>query len=90
MTGTAHGPAPAEQNRATVIAPVQWFEADPAADEPAYDEPCPARRAVIRRPEGRFEHFCAICGAWGSFGYGVAAGLPDHWYCFAHRPGGGP
>jgi hypothetical protein len=82
---TEAGTAPA-----TVIAPVQWFGGDSAADEPPYDQPCLARRGVIRYPKGRFEHFCAVCGAWGSFGYGVAAGLPDHWYCFAHPPGGGP
>jgi hypothetical protein len=73
------GPAPA-----TVIAPVQWFEGV-AADEPPYNEPTPARRAVIRYPDGRFEHFCAVCGAWGAFGYGVTAERPGRWFCFRHR-----
>jgi hypothetical protein len=57
---------------AAVIAPAQWFEKDPAGDEPPYDQPCLGRRGVIRY-EGRFEHFCAVCGAWGAFGYEVTA-----------------
>jgi hypothetical protein len=69
---------------ATVIAPVQWFEGV-AADEPPYDQPYPARRGVIRHPSGRFEHFCAVCGAWGSFGFGVTPHRPGRWFCFDHR-----
>jgi hypothetical protein len=76
--------AKAEPAPATLIAP--WFGRDPAADEPPYDHPCSARRGVIRRPRGRFEHFCAVCGAWGGFGYGVAGAQPGRWYCLAHRP----
>jgi len=71
---------------ATVIAPVQWFGADRAADEPPYDQPWLARRGVIRYPGGRFEHFCAICGGWGAFGLGVTGDAPGRWYCFRHRP----
>ena len=71
---------------ATVIAPVQWFEAEPPAAEPPYDQPCPARRGVIRHPRGRFEHFCAVCGGWGAFGFGVTGDAPGRWYCFRHRP----
>jgi hypothetical protein len=69
-----------------VIAPGQWFEADPAADEPPYDQPCLARRGVIRRPQGRFEHFCITCGSWGAFGFGVTSENPGRWYCLRHRP----
>ena len=69
----------------TVIAPVQWFEGAAAADEPPYDKPSPARRGLTRRPGGRFEHFCAVCGAWGSFGYGVSVKQTGRWFCFRHR-----
>ena len=75
---------------ATVIAPVQWFGAQSAADEPPYDQPCPVRCGVIRYPQGRFEHFCAVCGAWGGFGYGAIGKEPGRWYCFAHRPASEP
>jgi len=63
------------------MAPVQWFGADMTADEPPYDRPCLARRGVIRGPGSRFEHFCAVCGAWGAFGLGVTAEEPGRWYC---------
>jgi len=62
---------------ATMIAPVQWLAGGATADEPPYDEPC---------PQGRFEHFCAVCGAWGSFGYGITGEQLGRWYCFTHRP----
>jgi hypothetical protein len=83
----------AEEKRAartdtTVIAPVQWFEGAAAPDEPPYDKPSPARRGLIRRPGGRFEHFCAICGAWGAFGLDVTAEEPGRWYCLRHRASG--
>jgi hypothetical protein len=70
---------------ATVIAPARWFGEAHPADEPPYHECCPDRRGVIRRPDGRFEHFCAVCGAWGSFGFGVTAEQPGRWFCFDHR-----
>ena len=73
---------------ATVMAPVQWFGADMTADEPPYDRPCLARRGVIRGPGSRFEHFCAVCGAWGAFGLGVTAEEPGRWYCLRHRATG--
>jgi hypothetical protein len=79
-------PSRSEAEAATVIAPLHWFAADPAKGEPPYDEPCPARRGVIRRPHGRFEHFCAVCGAWGGFGYGITGEQLGRWYCFTHRP----
>jgi hypothetical protein len=71
----------------TVIAPVQWFEGAAEPDELPYDKPSPARRGVIRHSGGRFEHFCAVCGAWGSFGYGVSVEQPGRWFCFQHRAG---
>jgi hypothetical protein len=58
------------------------FGRDPTEGEPAYDQPCPTRRGVIRYPEGRFEHFCAVCGTWG---FDVATGKAGRWYCFRHR-----
>jgi hypothetical protein len=73
-----------EASPATVIVPAQWFE-DQAA-EPPYREACATRRGMIRRREGHLERFCVICGAWGSFGYGVIGDRPGRWYCFAHRP----
>jgi hypothetical protein len=76
-----------EAEAATVIAPMQWLvDGAGAADEPPYEEPDSARRGVIRHPMGRFEHFCAVCGAWGAFGYGVTTKEPGVWYCLRHRP----
>jgi hypothetical protein len=77
--------APAKPEQPTVLAPRQWYEKDSAADEPPYDKPCPARCGVIRYPRGRFEHFCAVCGAWGAYGYGVTGEKPGRWFCFHHR-----
>jgi hypothetical protein len=75
-----------EAATATVLAP--RFGQDPAGAEPAYDQPYPARRGAIRRPRGRFEHFCVICGAWGAVGFGVTAATPGRWYCLRHRAAG--
>jgi hypothetical protein len=69
---------------ATLIAPAQWFEGV-VGNEPPYYESSPARRGVIRYPDGRFEHFCPVCGSWGAFGYGVTAERPGRWFCFRHR-----
>jgi hypothetical protein len=71
-----------------VIAPVQWFGAQLAADEPPYDQPWLARRGVIRYPKGRFEHFCAVCSAWGAFSFDATAAEPGRWYCLRHRASG--
>jgi hypothetical protein len=81
--GAARPQAYTEPASAT-LAPL--FGQGPAEGEPPYDEPCLARRGVIRRPRGRFEHFCAVCGAWGAYGFGVTAEEPGRWYCFPHRP----
>jgi len=75
-------PAKAEvDSPATVIAPAQWFAA-----EPHYGEPCAARRGLLRYRDGHLEHFCAVCGAWGAWGYGVTVERPGRWFCFEHRP----
>jgi hypothetical protein len=84
--GAARPKAHTESASSTLLAP--WFGQDPAEGEPPYDEPCPARRGVIRCPRGRFEHFCAVCGAWGAFGFGVTSATPGRWYCFQHRASG--
>ena len=62
----------------------------PPDDEPAYSEPCIARRGRVGSRGGLFLHFCVECGAWGSFGYGVnlRADQLGRWYCAAHRPQG--
>jgi hypothetical protein len=69
---------------AAIVAPVQWF-ANPDA-ELGYEEPCAARRGVIRQRGPMFEHFCEACGDWGAFGYGHLNGAAGHWYCRQHRP----
>ena len=60
----------------------------PPDDEPAYSEPCIARRGRVEARGGLFLHFCVECGAWGAFGYGVnlRADQLGRWYCAAHRP----
>ena len=65
-----------------------WFGRHAADGEPPYHQPCSARRGVIRHPQGRFEHFCAVCGAWGAFGFDVTSAAPGRWYCFEHRTSG--
>jgi hypothetical protein len=71
-----------------LIAPAPWFErrAPSVPGEPPYDQPCPARRGRDERKGTTFLHFCVICGAWGSFGYGVLGDRPGRWYCREHRP----
>jgi hypothetical protein len=61
-----------------------------AESEPGFGEPCVARRGRVEARDGLFLHFCAACGAWGSFGYGVnlRADQLGRWYCGAHRPQG--
>jgi hypothetical protein len=38
--------------------------------------------------EGRFLHYCVVCGEWGAFGYGVflRRGQPGKWFCGNHKP----
>jgi hypothetical protein len=58
--------------------------------EPGFYEPCAARSGRVEVRDGLFLHFCAECGAWGAFGYGVnlRADQLGRWYCGAHRPQG--
>jgi hypothetical protein len=70
-----------------------WFDRviSPAEGEPGLEMPCASRRMRVEvRPDGLLLHFCAECGAWGAFGYGVnlCAGRLGRWYCAAHRPQG--
>ena len=71
-----------------VIAPVSWHEhlVPPRVEETPYDQPSPERRGRVERVGPAFLHFCAICGAWGSFGYAVTRDRPGLWYCGKHRP----
>jgi hypothetical protein len=55
-------------------------------DEPPYDRPHDLRRGRIIRSGSSFLHFCVICGAWGTYGYGVATNdQTGSWYCREHR-----
>lgn len=70
-----------------------WFKRviPPVQGEPGFEIPCASRRGrVEERPDGLLLHFCAECGAWGAFGYGVhlGAGRLGRWYCAEHRPRG--
>ena len=72
---------------AELLAPL--FNPTPLAEsEPSFCEPCVARRGRVEVRDGQFLHFCAQCGAWGAFGYGVnlRADQLGRWYCAAHRP----
>jgi hypothetical protein len=73
-----------------VVAPSDWFKrvAPPGEGEPAFDKSCSARRGLIEERRSVLLHFCAECGAWGAFGYGVnlCAGRLGRWYCAKHRP----
>jgi hypothetical protein len=72
-----------------LLAPL--FNPAPLAEsEPGFSEPCVARRGRVEARDGLFLHFCAECGAWGAFGYGVnpRADQLGRWYCGAHRPQG--
>ncbi len=88
-----HARAPKRGTRTTdaeLVAPLGWFErfAPPAAGRLRFDEPCPTRRGRVEERDGVLLHFCAECGAWGAFGYGVnlRARQLGRWYCAAHRP----
>jgi hypothetical protein len=76
---------------AELLAPSPWFErvVMPAVGgEPSLEMPCASRRGRVDvRQDGLLLHFCAKCGAWGAFGYGVnlRAGRQGRWYCGRHR-----
>jgi hypothetical protein len=75
---------------AALLAPSAWFEREILASdgEPGLEQPCVARRGRAQELDRVFLHFCADCGAYGAFGYGVnlRAGQLGRWYCGAHRP----
>jgi hypothetical protein len=71
----------------------QGFErAIPPDDgELGLEQPSAARRGRVEKlSNDLYLHFCAECGAWGAFGYGVniRLGRLGRWYCAAHRPQG--
>ena len=78
-------------NNAELLVPSLQFERviQSIEDEPGLELPCAARRVRVQELEGVFLHFCAECGVYGAFGYGVnlRAGQLGRWYCAAHRPG---
>jgi len=91
LAGGHPGPSnSADSVQTALIAPTRWFEriALPVDGEPSFDRPCDARRGRMDEHDGLFLHFCAECGAWGAYGYGVTlrAGRLGRWYCAAHRP----
>jgi hypothetical protein len=56
-----------------IIAPGKWVEriSFPASTEPGFSEPWPPRRGRIESQGNTLLHFCSVCGAWGSYGFGV-------------------
>ncbi|MFC0407602.1 hypothetical protein [Roseomonas elaeocarpi] len=68
---------------------------DEAPPRPPYKHPgrLPREQRIgltITEPGQPFEHFCAICGEDGGWGFGVP-GKPElghRWYCYAHRDQG--
>jgi hypothetical protein len=60
----------------------------PFARCPGYRLPSSVRRGRVEQIGGAFLHFCAECGAWGAYGYGVnlRAGHLGRWFCAEHRP----
>ena len=80
-------------HEAQLLAPSRWFERviPPDDGELGLEQPSAARRGRVEKlSNDLYLHFCAECGAWGSFGYGVnmRAERPGRWYCAAHRPQG--
>jgi len=78
------GPPPGciSHERLVVIAP-QRFAGPLASLQPAgelpYDHPHDHRCGRIIRNDGSFLHFCMICGAWGTYGYGVTDDQSGRW-----------
>lgn len=59
------------------------------SDEVVSDRlPNPARIGLVSMEPGEMaQHYCFVCGAWGSFGYPATRRDPlGEWYCMAHRP----
>jgi hypothetical protein len=76
----------------TIIAPGKWVERTtlPASSEPGFSEPWTPRRGRIESQGNTLLHFCCVCGAWGSYGFGVnlRGGRMGRWFCAAHRAQG--
>jgi hypothetical protein len=80
-------------HEAELLSPAPWCKrVVPSVEgEPGFESACATRRGRIEKlPDGLLLHFCAECGAWGAFGYGVSlrVGKPGRWYCAKHRPQG--
>ena len=78
---------------ADLLSPSPWFERvmPPADGELGLEHPSATRRGLVEKlSNDLYLHFCAKCGAWGAFGYGVdfRLGRLGRWYCSAHRPQG--
>ena len=60
----------------------------PAVSEPGMEQPCATRRGRVQALDGALLHFCARCGRFAAFGYGVRlrAGQFGRWYRGEHRP----
>ncbi len=75
-----------------VVAPGKWVEriAPPASGEPGFSEPWLARCGRTETDGTTLLHFCCVCGAWGSYGFGVDMrhGRMGRWFCTAHRAHG--
>jgi hypothetical protein len=76
-----------------IVAPVKWVEhiALRASSEPGFSEPWPPRCGRVEWQGDTLLHFCSVCGAWGSYGFGVNLrdGSMGRWFCAAHRSHGG-
>lgn len=77
------------QQKAAPLASEQRF-ARVIAAKPGLEQPCAARRGLVRELDRTFLHFCVHCGRFAAFGYGVqlSAGRLGRWYCGEHRPEG--
>jgi hypothetical protein len=76
--------------KAGPLAKVVWQggeDSDIVSDLGGRDLFSEGQRQLIRR--ATLLHFCSVCGACGSYGFGVnvRAGRLGRWCCAAHRPG---
>lgn len=55
---------------------------------PLVMDPDPSRVGRLTWDGRIFEHYCAVCGAWGTLGFGVnlLKGEVGTWFCRAHKP----
>jgi hypothetical protein len=51
--------------------------------------PDPRRAGLVGRDGAVFEHYCAVCGAWGLFSNDAdpSRGKDGTWFCRLHDPG---